>query len=248
MTNPATPNPNDQNAPGIGTPNGQSDPGTGAPNNDEIVRLREENKKLNDQNAEKDRHITELSTEKATLEQRLTSSPSPSAPSAVVDVNDEELEKEVAEILEEGQVDPKSAAKKLTGIIKKSNDTVFQRATTDILSNLGPRIDNVNFANKLEDENKDLFELGLKPAITIRVQELINQGKDFRIAATQAVNEARARVDKIKGPTMPKPSTPPGAQGEVGNNNQQPPPPPPKEETEEEEVQDRKRRRMAAGL
>jgi len=209
---------------------------------DPAEEQRRENETLKKQLADKDRFITEIKSEKETLEARLTQTqPKPTAP-----VVDTDLQKEAARILEIAQLDPAKAGEELGRLIQ----TATSKAAQETLRNLEPLISQNTYINEVKEKNKDLIDLGLEPAITIRASQLIQSGKSFKDAVDAAVSESRIKMDKLKSntPTVPPTPPPPGAVGEGGANRQPEPTPPPKEETPEDEIRAAQERRRKMGL
>lgn len=235
----------EQNTPGAVTPQA---PGSGTPpapqppaNSDPAEELRRENDQLKKQLADKDKHITDLSSEKSTLEARLTQTQRP--PNQKLD---DDLQKETARIMETAQVDPQKAGEELAQLIKNSTS----KAQQAILQNIEPIINQQSYINEVKKNNADLIELGLEISISHRAQQLLQTGKSFKDAVDAAVSEARAKVDKLKSNTPPAPPTPPppGGVGEKGSNNEPPPTPPPREETPEDEIAAERARKRKMGL
>lgn len=191
----------------------------------------EELERLKKQLSDKDRYITELADEKATLEARLSETPEKK--------EKEEITGDVASILEEAQIDPEKAGEKLAKLIKNAT----AKAQQDILANLQPIVEQQTYVSKIKAENQDLIDLGLEPAITLRAQNLMKTGKSFKAAVDIAVKEAREKIDKLKKPS----DVPPGAKGEKAANKVSSAPPP-KELTPEDEIRLEKERRRKLGL
>lgn len=208
---------------------------------DPAEEQRRENESLKKQLADKDRFITDLNSEKATLEARLTQT-QPKPPTHI----DVDLQKEASRILETAQIDPTKAGEELANLIKATTD----KAQQGILSNLQPIIEQNTYIAKVKSENKDLIDLGLELSISKRAYDLMQTGKTFSEAVDTAVKEARGKVDKLKSNAPPVPPTPPpaGAVGESGSNRQPEVTPPPKEETPEDEIKREKERRRKQGL
>lgn len=102
------------------------------------------------------------------------------------------------------------------------------------------------YVERIREDNKDLIELGLEPAIELRARQLLLSGKDFETAISTAVKESREKIDKIKAPV--KQPVPNGAVGEDGSVK---PPVEPKKEPDpqiEDEGSARFERRMRMGL
>lgn len=219
------------------TPTSPAQP-TPAP--DPAEELRRENEQLKKQNADKDRFITDLNSEKATLEARLTQT-QPKQERQL----DTDLQKEASRILETAQVDPQKAGEELAALISATTS----KAQQNILQNLEPIISQNAYVNKVKEDNKDLMELGLEPSISLRATKLMQAGKAFKEAVDTAVSEAREKVNKLKSntPQVPTPP-PPGAVGEKGANVTPAPTPPPKEETDQDEIAAARERRRKSGL
>lgn len=207
---------------------------------DPAEELRRENESLKKQNADKDKYITEIKSEKDTLEARLTQIKPKEQQNLDLD-----LQKESARILELGQIDPVKAGEELGNLIKRTQDKTQQ----SILANLSPIIEQNTLIAKVKSENQDLIDLGLEPAITIRANQLITSGKSFKDAIDTAVKESREKMDKIKSNAPLVPTPPPaGATGERGNNKQPEPTPEPKETTPLDEINAERERKRKSGL
>ena len=207
----------------------------------ELEKIRQEKENLQKQLADKDRFITELSSEKSTLEARLTQT---QPRQQQVDVPSD-LQSEYVKVLELAQVDPKSAGEQMAVLMSK----VTQKAQNDAMQNLEPTMNRQMYVTKVKNENTDLIELGLEPHITLRANSLMSSGKQFNEAIDIAVKEAREKVNKIKQVTPTTPTPPPsGAVVEKGANSNPPPTPPVKEMTDEDEMEEQRKRRRAMGL
>ena len=205
----------------------------------EVAEIRRKNEELSKQVADKDRYITDLANEKATLEARL-SQINKSADTTVVD---KDIEAQAKNILEMAQIDPEKAAHDLAAMIKATQD----KTQKDLLSNLGPIISQTTYINEVRKNHQDLIDIGLEPQITIRANQLMQSGKSFKEAVDMAVTEARKRVDKIKS-NAPPPAPPAGAIAETGANPPPVTPPVPVEKTAQDEVADRFALRAKKGL
>lgn len=222
----------------------QVTPSEGEPSSkpDEAKVLEEQVENLKKQLADKDSYITELASEKATLEARL-SQVRPSTGGNDDNKLDDDLKREAATILETAQVDPDRAGEELAKLISKTTS----KAQQSILQNLEPIISQQTYINEVKKSNKDLIDIGLEPAITLRAQELMSAGKPFKEAVDTAVKEARVKLERIKGSAPPSPP-PSGAVGERGANQEPTPPPSPKEPTPDDEIRAEKERRRLMGL
>lgn len=215
-----------ENTPPIGSTQTGTPPVTAAPPAEdpaaELARVRQENEDLKKRMADKDKHIGELSTEKSTLETRL------SGYQAVESVIPQE--------------DPQEA----TDPAKPKGQPVGAYVRPEDIPEI---IERTGFINKMKEDNKDMIEFGLEPVITLRADQLIRSGKSFKEAVAIAVKEQREKFDKIKQPSTPpaKPEVPASVRGEDGNN---PPvePKPKKEETLDDEGEARKKARAKRGL
>jgi hypothetical protein len=212
------------------------------PKPDPVDELRRKTEALEKQVADKEKYINDLKSEKDTLEARLTET-QPRPQSQPLDTD---LQREAASILETAQVDPAKAGEALANLIKTTSD----KAQQAVLGNLAPIIEQNTYVAKIKSENADLMELGLEPAITVRANQLIRSGKQFKEAVDMAVRESRIKVDKLKSNTPPPPIVPPpdGAVGESGNNRQPEPPVIPKDVTPEDELKAERERRRKSGL
>lgn len=190
----------------------------------ELARLRQEKIEADKRLAEKDKHIGELSTEKATLENRLSGY---QAVESVIPQTQPEGE--------EGQ-DPAKPKGQHVGAYVRPEDVpeIIERTT---------------FITEMKKENKDMMDFGLEPVITMRADQLIRTGKSFKEAVATAVKEQREKFDKIKQPTTPAqtPSVPAGLQGEAGASVPVTPTPV-KEDSLGDEGEERRRLRAKRGL
>ncbi len=206
----------------------------------ELAELQRKNKELAEAISQKDSYIKTVETEKATLETRL-SAVKPQEPTKPIA---SDIQPEMARILETAQIDPAKAGEELSRLIIG----VSEKTKQELLGNLSPIIEQNTLIAKAKEDNQDLIELGLEPAITIRANQLIQSGKSFKEALDISVKETRAKVDKLKSNTPP--ATPPaGAQAETGANAAPlPPPTPPREKTVQEEIAERNEKRRKQGL
>lgn len=154
----------------------------------ELARLRQERIDLDKRLADKDKHINDLSTEKATLETRLSGY---QAVDSVIPTEDQEVVQQPA-----GQP---------VGAYVRPED-------------IPEIIERTGFLNKMKDDNKDMMEFGLEPVIAMRADQLIRTGKTFKEAVATAVKEQREKFDKIKAPSTPAPVVPSSLRGEDGSN------------------------------
>lgn len=206
-------------------PNPQPDPA------DELQR---ENEQLKKQLSDKDSFITNLSSEKATLEARLQQKDTQPVTT--------DQQQEVQGILEKAQIDPASAAKDLANLLKRTTDSAQQT----VLQNLQPMIQQNLYAAELKSKNKDVLDFFGEEALALNVQKKMQAGKTFQQAADEVVGECKKKMDSLKSKaTLP---TPPEAGAESGSNKPPEPTPPPKEETQEDEIARRQRERAARGL
>lgn len=186
----------------------------------ELARLRQEKIDLDKRLAEKDKHIGDLSTEKATLENRLSGY--------------QAVESVVPATPADGEV-PKTTGQHAGAFVRPEDVPEIIERTT--------------FITDMKKENKDMMEFGLEPVISMRADQLIRSGKSFKEAVATAVKEQREKFDKIKQPTTPpvKQEVPAGLQGESGASA--PITPAPKaEELLGDEGDERKRLRSKRGL
>lgn len=202
-----------------------------------VVELQRKLEALEKQVSDKDRYITELTSEKATLESRLTQV----KPQA--EAIDPDLQRQTAEILEAAQIDPQKAGEKLSLLIK----TATTQASQETLKNIEPLVSQQLYVNEVKAKNADLMELGLEPGITLRASQLMQSGKSFKDAVDIAVSEARSKVEKLTNKSVATPP-PAGAVGETAANRQPEPPAPQKEMTAEDEINAERQRRRKMGL
>jgi len=188
----------------------------------ELARLRQEKIDADKRLADKDKHINDLSTEKATLESRLSGY---QAVESVVP----------AQAYNEGnQTQAQPNVSNVSGYVRPED--------------IPEIIERTGFINKMKDDNKDMIEFGLEPIISLRADQLIRSGKSFKEAVATAVKEQREKFDKIKTPVSPvSPEVPSSVRGESGSN----PPveaPVKAEESLGDEGDERKRLRAKRGL
>lgn len=187
-----------------------------------VEQLRAENERLQREYADatkrlsdKDNHISQLSNEKATLEQRFNATNSQKQ-------EDADIAKEATAILAEAADDPDAAGKRLATLIKKAQDSGVKTATETVNHVVTQR----EKINKLRAENQDLLEIGLEVPITMRANELMQQGRSFDDATQTAVTEFRTRLKGklVEKPKQPEGKTnneeiPAGAKGETGGSS-----------------------------
>ncbi len=190
------------------------------PSQPTVEQLKAENERLQREYAEttkrlsdKDNHITQLTNEKATLEQRFNAT-------NVQKQEETDFAKEATSILAEAADDPDAAGKKLAGLIKKAQDSGIRTATETVNQVVTQR----EKINKLRVENQDLLDIGLEIPITMRANELMSQGRSFDDATTMAVTEFRTRLKgklvekKSQADEKQKDEVPAGAKGESGGS------------------------------
>jgi len=230
------------------TPTGTASPTTPA-SPEEVAQLKAQLEQLsrtvaetNQRLSEKDRTIQDLNTTKAVLEARVTGTRQEVMP----DPGDPALEAQASKILEEGLIDPQGAGKKLAALFAKAKNEGQQAALNNTMQNLQPAIELQVFETKMIEENKDLYDLGMKPAIEARAQELLS-GKsnrtvqDIKEAVKTAINEKREKLKSLTTPKVPEPpATPPkGVSAEDGANVKLPlAQPAPNIQTQSEEIAD----------
>ncbi len=213
-----------ENTPPIGgTPSGTPAPVAVPPAEDpatEAARLRQEKADLEKRLAEKDKHIGDLSTEKATLENRL------SGYQAV---------ESVTPIGEAPAGDAPAGGTSVSEYVRPEH--------------IPEIIERTAFITKMKEDNKDMMDFGLESVISMRADQLIRGGKSFKEAVATAVKEQREKFDKLKQPTAsaPAPAVPAGLQGESGASA--PVTPAPKtEEALGDEGEERRKLRLKRGL
>ena len=207
--------------------------------------LKQENEQLKKQNTDKDRYITELSTDKATLETRLTQRDTPTAPLS------DDTQAEAKKILEKAQ-DPdnlEEAGKNLAALIKKTTNATEQKILQNLQDNLQPAIERNVYVAEVKVKNKDLLEHFGEDVLANRVaKELqINKSITFKDAVDKVVKECREKLNKLKSDVAPEPP-PKEAEGETGANKKPEPIPTPKIETQEDEIIRRRQERQDRGL
>ena len=133
---------------------------------EEFSKVKAEKEALERRLAEKDQYIAQVTTEKATLEARLQGI----APKGNESIPPGDIQAEAQRILETAQLDPAAASKDMATLLKKTQDET-QKA---ILANLNPIIEQNTYIAEVRNKNKDLLEVGLEPAITLRANQLIS--------------------------------------------------------------------------
>lgn len=207
----------------------------------ELERIKAENEALRKQNSDKDKQISDISSERSTLEARLRDKTPQEAKQL-----DTDLQKEAARILETAQVDPAKAGEDLAVLISG----VTNKAQQAILGNLQPIIEQNAYVAKIKQENADLIDLGLEQGISFRASQLMQSGKSFKEAVDSAVKESRDKVKKLTSNSQPTPppTPPPSSIGEIGSNRQPPKVEPRPEPTEQDEINAERERRRKSGL
>lgn len=177
--------------------------------------------------SEKDRIIGDLNVTKATLEARVAGA----APVPVtLEVNNADIDREAQAIMEEGQTDPAAASKKLSKLISKVAETTAQAASKKALEQVGPIMENNNFAAAIRTENADLLaiEPGMEQLVANRANEIM-AGKpatqrtfqEFQKTVREVIAEKRKVFEPLlKKSTEPekKPDVPAGAKAEDGTS------------------------------
>jgi len=214
-----------------------------APQPDPAEELRRENEQLKKQVADKDRFITDLNSEKATLETRLTQRQAPTTP-----VSDD-IQVEAKSILEKAQLDPEAAGKDLANLIKKTTDAKEQSILKNLQENLQPAIENNVYAAEVKVKNKDLIDFFGEDVLGMKVAQKLQtkQATTFKEAVDSVVKEYRGKMDSLKT-NAPTPPPPKEARGEEGGNKTPEPTPPKKAETQEDEIRRRNEERAKRGL
>jgi hypothetical protein len=227
--------------PGTGNPTATSAPEP-QPTPDPAVELaeaRRKNEELAKQVADKDKFISDLATEKSTLEARLqTRDPQPTVPTQV-DID-------AKAILEKATLDPEGASKDLANLIKNTSETTKK----EVLQNLQPMIEESMFIAEQKAKNKDLIDFFGEDFLTIKGFQMIQQGKakSGKEAVEAIVKEYRTKFDSLKNSNAQPQPTPTGVVSEEGSNVQPPPTPPSKPLTQAEEIANREERRRKMGL
>lgn len=211
----------------------------------ELAELRRKTEELGKQVADKDRFISDLANEKATLETKLTQRDIP--PISVV--TNESIQIEAAKILEKAQLDPEEASKDLAKLIADTTERSTQKVLQNIQANLQPAIENNVYAAEVKTKNKDVLDFFGEDVLSMKVANLIQSGKTktFKEAVDIVIKEYRSKYDGLKSNAAPAP-LPIGATGEEGGNRPPSAPPSLKEITPEEEIKQRQERRRLSGL
>ena len=214
------------------------------PNPDPAEELRRENEALKKQVADKDRFITDLNSEKATLETRLTQRDTPTT-QAVSD----DIQAEAKAILEKAQLDPEAAGKDLASLLQRTTNASQQAILKNLQENLQPAIENNVYAAEVKIKNKDMIDFFGEDFLSIKVAQRLQtkQSATFKEAVDSVVKEYHVKMDSLKSNAPPTPP-PPGALGEGGPNKPPEPIPSPKEETQSDEIVRRQKERAERGL
>lgn len=193
-----------------------------------VEELQTQNKKLQDEQAEKDRKIQELEAEKATLAKRAESiqPPPQNIQPPVGGMTDEQIEAETTRIENLRATDPAKALKETASLMKKIATTSANAAAGAATSNIQPAIEQAQFIDKIKTENADL--LAISPAMEDIVAGEANrilQGlapnertqKKFQETVKKVVAEKRESLKHLlKKPEEKEPEVPAGAKGEDG--------------------------------
>ena len=195
--------------------------GAGGEGKDTVAQ---ENERLRKENEEHKRKITELSSEKTTIEKRLEemSTPAPAAPKAGED-EDKTLEQEIAAALEEAQIDPAKAAQKMTAAMRKANSDSQKKAVNSALQTVNENTEWEKHVATVRDSNKDLEKH--EKRISRDAAHLIatRQETDPKKALEKAISNFRDEFG-IKKPeaNAPENKAPKGSQGESGGGTETP--------------------------
>jgi ethanolamine ammonia-lyase large subunit len=223
--------PNAGQAPGNQTVTPPQEP---APAPDPVAELQRKVEQLEKQNADKDKYIGEIKSEKETLESRLSQRTVPS--NTPDDVSG--LVKSVAEKI---SYDPEAATGEIISFVKKSQEQV--------MASMRPVIEETMYIEQQKSANKEVIEFFGEDYLYVKGAQLIQSGraKNAREAVDTVISEAKAKMSKITQPSQPKP-IPTQAQGEEGGNKPPETPPPPAPENQETELAARLAKRRAQGL
>lgn len=180
----------------------------------ENERLKKEKADVEKRLTDKDSHISQLTNVNQTLEQRLKTTNTQQQ-------EEGDLEKEAEALMAEAQENPSTAGKKLAALIKKTRESGAQTVARTVENVVSQR----ETVAKLREENKDLIEIGLEMPITVRANELIQQGKSFEEATKTACAEFRKKLEgKLVQPNNQAANNsqgaPAGAQGESAAGGQ----------------------------
>jgi len=225
-----------------GNPPDNPDPNPN-PQPDPAEELKAQNEQLKKQLADKDRFITDLNSEKATLETRLSQRDAPTQQVS------EDIQVEAKQILEKAQLDPEAAGKDLANLIKRTTDTAQQNILKNLQDNLQPAIENNVYVAEVKAKNKEILDFFGEDFLAIKVNQKLQtkQSATFKDAVDSVVKEYRAKMESLKSNVPPTPP-PPESQAEGGGNKPPEHISPPKVETQEEEIERRKRERQQRGL
>jgi hypothetical protein len=192
-----------------------------------VEELQAQNKKLQDEQAEKDRKIQDLEAEKATLSKRAETVQAPQqtiVPQGVM--TDEQIEAETNRIETLRATDPAKAAKENAQLLKKISSGSANAAAGAAASNIQPAIEQAQFIDKIKAENADLLEVSpamedIIAAEANRILQGIPQNertqKKFQETVKKVVSEKRESLKHLLKPKdEKKPDVPAGARSEDG--------------------------------
>ena len=193
-----------------------------------VEELQAQNKKLQDEQAEKDRKIQELEVEKATLAKRADSvqQPPQTPPLQSGAMTDEQIETETNRIEALRATDHAKAAKETALLMKKISNSSAQAAAGAASANIQPAIEQAQFIDKIKAENADLLEVSpaMEDIIAGEANRIL-QGipmnertqKKFQETVKRVVAEKRESLKHLLKPKEEKkPEVPAGAKGDDG--------------------------------
>lgn len=192
-----------------------------------VEELQAANKKLQDDQAEKDRKIQDLEAESATLKKRAESTQTPQQPVQPQGaMSDEQIEAETTRIETLRATDPAKAAKETASLMKKIAISSANAAASSVASNITPAIEQNQFIEKIKTENADL--LAISPAMedilgaeARQAMEALpmaqrNQAQFQKVLKDVVAKKRESLKDLLKKTEEQKPEVPKGAQAESG--------------------------------
>lgn len=190
-----------------------------------LERLEAENAENKRENAEHKRKISELATEKGTLEKRIEEIGRQPSLKTEEDSEEKQIESEVQAALSEAQLDPESAGKKLAGLITKIRKDDSKKIAQSALDQVNRQSAfNQEFNAHVETIKKQKPKLlPFEKRIARDAALLMQQGKAWKEALDTAVSDFETDFKELieRGAETP-PEAPKGSQGEGSGDTQAP--------------------------
>lgn len=182
--------------------------------------------RLEIENEEHKRKISDLAAEKGTLEKRIEEiGKRPQTTSNEEDSEDKQVESEVQSALSEAQIDPEAAGKKLAGLITKIRKDDRKKIAQDALDQVNRQAAfNQEFNAYVETIKKEKPKLlPFEKRIARDAAILMQQGKPWKEALDRAVSDFETDFKAlIEGGISIPPEAPKGSQGEDVGDTQAP--------------------------